>query len=73
MAYIANSTTTTTTTTTTTNQAEERTVMSNLSPDNSAKTLMTNVSRMVKTLGSEVNALAKESANTNDTMKQMMI
>jgi hypothetical protein len=35
-----------------TNQAEERTVMSNLSPDNSAKTMMTNVSRMVDTLGS---------------------
>ena len=58
---------------TTTNQAEERTVMSNLSPDDSAKTMMTNVSRMVETLGSVVNALAKETANTNDTMKQMMI
>jgi hypothetical protein len=49
--------------TTTTNQAEERTVMSNLSPDNSAKTMMTNVSRMVETLGSVVNALAKETAH----------
>jgi hypothetical protein len=47
--------------------------MSNLSPDNSAKTMMTNVSRMVETLGSVVNALAKETATTNDTMKQMMI
>jgi hypothetical protein len=72
MAYIANSTTTTTTTTTT-NQAEEETVMSNLSPDDSAKTMMTNVSRMVETLGSVVNALAKETANTNNTMKHMMI
>jgi hypothetical protein len=59
--------------TTTTNQVEERTVMSNLSPDDSAKTMMTNVSRMVEKLGSVVNALAKETANTNDTMKQMMI
>jgi TFIIF-interacting CTD phosphatase-like protein len=32
-----------------TTQAEERTVMSNLSPDDSAKTMMTNVSRMVET------------------------
>jgi hypothetical protein len=58
---------------TTTNHIEERTVMSNLSPDDSAKTMMTNVSRMVETLGSVVNALAKETATTNDTMKQMMI
>jgi hypothetical protein len=28
---------------------------------------------MVETLGSVVNTLAKESANTNDTIKQMMI
>jgi hypothetical protein len=55
--------------TTTRNQAEERTVMSNLSPDDSAKTMMTNVSRLVETLGSVVNALAKETANTNDMMK----
>jgi hypothetical protein len=55
------------------NQPEERTVMSNLSPDDSAKTMMTNVSRMVDTLGSVVNTLARESANTNDTIKQMMI
>jgi hypothetical protein len=47
--------------------------MSNLSPDDSAKTMMTNVSRMVETLGSVVNALAKKTANSNDTMKQMMI
>jgi hypothetical protein len=47
--------------------------MSNLSPDDSAKTMMTNVSRMVDTLGSVVNTLARESANTNDTIKQMMI
>jgi hypothetical protein len=47
--------------------------MSNLSPDNSAETMMTNVSRMVETLGSVVNAIAKETATTNDTMKQMMI
>jgi hypothetical protein len=45
--------------------------MSNLSTDDSAKTMMTNVSQMVETLGSVVSALAKESANTNDTMKQM--
>jgi hypothetical protein len=39
----------------TTNQhGEERTIMSNLSPDDSAKTMMTNVSRMVETLGSVV-------------------
>jgi hypothetical protein len=55
------------------NQPEERTVMSNLSPDDSVKTMMTNVSRMVDTLGSVVNTLARESANTNDTIKQMMI
>jgi hypothetical protein len=58
------------------NQGEERTdrtIMSNLSPDDSAKTMMTNVSRMVETLGSAVNTLARESANTNDTMKQMMM
>jgi hypothetical protein len=47
--------------------------MSNLSPDDSAKTVMTNVSRMVETLGNVVNALAKGTATTNDTMKQMMI
>jgi hypothetical protein len=57
----------------TSNQVEERTVMSNLSPDDSAKTMMTNVSKMVETLGSAVNTLARESANTNDTMKQMMM
>jgi hypothetical protein len=58
------------------NQGEERTdrtIMSNLSPDDSAKTMMTNVSRMVETLGSAVNTLARESANTNDTMKHMMM
>jgi hypothetical protein len=55
------------------NQAEERTVKSNLSPDDSAKTMMTNVSRIVDTLGSVVNTLARESANTSDTIKQMMI
>jgi hypothetical protein len=47
--------------------------MSNLSPDDSAKTMMTNVSRMVETLGSAVNTLARESANTNDTMTKMMM
>jgi hypothetical protein len=63
-----------------TNQGEERTVMSNLSPDDSAKTMMTNVSRMVETLGTVVNTLAtnnahmaQESANTNNTIKQMMM
>jgi hypothetical protein len=56
-----------------TNQAEERTVMSNLSPDDSAKTMMTNVSGMVDTLGSVVNTLARESANTNDKFKQIML
>jgi hypothetical protein len=58
------------------NQGEERTdrtIMSNLSPDDSAKTMMTNVSRMVETLGSTVNTLAKESANTNETMRNMMM
>jgi hypothetical protein len=35
--------------------------------------MMTNVPQMVETLGSVVNALAKETATTNDTMKQMMI
>jgi D-ribose pyranose/furanose isomerase RbsD len=54
--------------------------MFNLSPDHSAKTMMTNVSRMVETLGTVVNTLVKENANmakettnTNDTIKQMMI
>jgi hypothetical protein len=56
-----------------TQHVEDRTVMSNLSPDDSAKTMMTNVSRMVETLGNTVNTLAKESANTNDTMKNMMM
>jgi hypothetical protein len=56
-----------------TNQVEEKTVMPNLSPDDSVETMMTNVSQMVEMLGSVVSALAKESANTNDTMKQMMI
>jgi hypothetical protein len=54
-------------------QTTTSTVMSNLSPDDSAKTMMTNVSRMVETLGSAVNTLARESANTNDTMKSMMM
>jgi hypothetical protein len=56
-----------------TNQVEDKTVMSNLSPDDSAKTMMTNVSRMVDTLGSVVNTLAQESTNTNDIIKQIMI
>jgi hypothetical protein len=56
-----------------TNKVEERTLMSNLSPDDSAKTMMTNVSRMVETLGSVVSALAKESAHTNNTMKHMIM
>jgi hypothetical protein len=63
-----------------THQVEERTVMSNLSPDDSAKTMMTNVSRMVETLGTVVHSMAKENsnmaketANTNETIKQMMI
>jgi hypothetical protein len=54
--------------------------MSNLSPDDSAKIMMTNVSRMVETLGTVVNSLAtnnanmaEETANTNNTIKQMMI
>jgi hypothetical protein len=58
------------------NQGEERTdrtIMSNLSPDDSAKTMMMNVSRMVETLGSTVNTLARESANTNETMRNMMM
>jgi hypothetical protein len=38
------------TTTTTTNPVKDRTVMSNLSPDDSAQTMMTNVSRLVETL-----------------------
>ncbi|OEU08862.1 hypothetical protein FRACYDRAFT_249207 [Fragilariopsis cylindrus CCMP1102] len=60
-------------TTTPTNQGEDRTVMSNLSPDDSAKTMMTNVSKMVESLGTVVTTMAKETANTNETMKQMMI
>jgi hypothetical protein len=56
-----------------TNQVEERTVMSTLSPDDLAKMMMTNVSMMVDTLGSVVTTIAKESANTNDTIKQIMI
>jgi hypothetical protein len=58
--------------------------MTNLSPDDSAKTMMTNISRMVetlgKTLGTVVNTLAtnnehmaKATATTNNTMQQMMI
>jgi D-ribose pyranose/furanose isomerase RbsD len=54
--------------------------MLNLSPDDSAKTMMTNASRMVETLGTVVNTLAvnnanmaKETTNTNNTIKQMMI
>jgi len=61
-------------------QPEERTVMSNLSPDDSAKTMMTNVSRMVESLGTVVNTLAKENsnmaqatANTNESIKLMMM
>jgi hypothetical protein len=68
------------TTTSTTNQVEAGTVMSNLSPDDSAKTMMTNVSRMVESLGTVVNTLAKENsnmakatANTNETIKLMML
>jgi hypothetical protein len=71
---------TTTSTSTSTNHVDERTVMSNLSPDDSTKTMMTSVSRMVETLGTVVSTLAKENsnlaketANTNDTIKQMMI
>jgi hypothetical protein len=71
---------TTTTTTTTTNQVEAGTVMSNLSPNDSAKTMMTNVSRMVESLGTVVNTLARENsnmakatANTNETIKLMMM
>ena len=56
-----------------THQVEDRTVMSNLSPDDSAKTMMTNVSKMVESLGTVVTTMAKETANTNETMKQMMI
>jgi hypothetical protein len=68
------------TTTSTTNQVEAGTVMSNLSPDDSAKTMMTNVSRMVESLGTVVNTLARENsnmakatANTNETIKLMMM
>jgi len=58
----------------TTNQhVEERTIMSNLSPDDSAKTMMTNVSRMVESLGSVVQTLVKETSNTNSTLKEMMM
>jgi len=72
--------TTTKTTPSTTNQVEAGTVMSNLSPDDSAKTMMTNVSRMVESLGTVVNTLAKENSNmakatatTNETIKLMML
>ncbi|OEU19894.1 hypothetical protein FRACYDRAFT_235957 [Fragilariopsis cylindrus CCMP1102] len=57
----------------TTNQVEIGTVMSNLSPDDSAKTMMTNVSKMVESLSTVVNSLATGTANTNETIKQMMI
>ena len=59
--------------TTTTSPVEDRTVMSNLSPDDSAKTMMTNVSKMVESLGTVVNTMAKENSNTNETIKQMML
>jgi len=72
--------TTTKTTPSTTNQVEAGTVMSNLSPDDSAKTMMTNVSRMAESLGTVVNTLAKENSNmakatatTNETIKLMML
>jgi hypothetical protein len=51
-----------------TNHAEERTVMSSLSPDDSAKTMMTKVSQMVETLGNVGNALAKESTATKEKL-----
>jgi hypothetical protein len=64
------------TTTPTTQQADTLTIgtaMSGLSPDDSAKTMMTNMSKMVESIGTVVTTLAKENAETNDTMKQMMV
>ena len=56
--------------------ARNTNLMSNLSPDDSAKTMMTNVSKMVESLSTVVNSLAnmaQATANTNETIKQMMI
>jgi hypothetical protein len=54
--------------------------MSGLSPDNSAKKMMTNMSKMVESIGTVVTKLADQNAqtndmmkHTNDTMKEMMI
>ena len=56
------------------------TPMSGLSPDDSAKTMMTNMSKMVESIGTVVTKLAVQNAETNDnmkhtnnTMKEMMI
>ena len=57
-------------------QGDNKTIgteVSGLSPDDSAKTMMTNVSKLVVNLGDMVTTLAKESASTNDTLKQMML
>ena len=57
-------------------QGDNKTIgteVSGLSPDDSAKTMMTNVSKLVVNLGGIITTLAKESANTNDTLKQMMV
>ena len=45
------------------------TQMSGLSPDDSAKTMMTNMSKMVESIGTVVTKLADQNAQTNDTMK----
>ncbi|OEU23094.1 hypothetical protein FRACYDRAFT_233260 [Fragilariopsis cylindrus CCMP1102] len=51
----------------TTNQVEIGTVMSSLSPDDSAKTMMTNVSKMVESLSTVVNSLATDTARLRST------
>ena len=55
-----------------TQQADVLTIgtpMSGLSPDDSAKTMMTNMSKMVESIGTVVTKLADQNAQTNDTMK----
>ena len=66
-----------------TQQADALTIgtpMSGLSPDDSAKTMMTNMSKMVESIGTVVAKLADQNAqtnetmkHTNDTMKEMMV
>jgi acetyl/propionyl-CoA carboxylase alpha subunit len=46
------------------------TPMSGLSPDNSAKTMMTNMYKMVESIGTVVTKLAVQNSETNEIMKQ---